>query len=126
MRLYLFVALAVVVGGCGGPAKPTQVHDKPLAYWLETLRGSDAQARRKAVVVLGNVGAVDDAIVPALIDAVRDRDPAVRREAMLALLKIGPEAEAAIPVLQEAARDKDAKVRQAAAAALKHIEAQDQ
>jgi HEAT repeat protein len=71
--------------------------------------------------VLGNVGAVDAAVVPALIAAAKDRDARVRRAAIVALLRIGPKASQAVVVLEEAAQDEDAKVREYAAKALKAV-----
>jgi HEAT repeat protein len=118
------LGLAVVVGGCG-EAPPLVVHGKPVAHWVEMLRDRDARARKRAVEALGQVGAVDPAVVPALTEAVRDRDTAVRGAAVLCLLRIGPAAAEAAPALHEVAhKDRDAKVRGYAAAALERIQAE--
>jgi HEAT repeat protein len=87
---------------------------------LETRK--EPKARLKAVSALGNVGAADPTVVPALIRALKDPDRGVRAEAVLALLKIGPDAVAAVPALTEALRDADAKVRAYADNALKRIQ----
>jgi HEAT repeat protein len=114
--------LAILLAGCGQSSAPLAVHGKPVAHWLQALHDSDAKARRKAVEALGNVGAADPAVVPALIETLNDREASVRGAAVLALLKIGPEAGEAVPALRNARNDKDAKVRTYAAKALERIE----
>jgi HEAT repeat protein len=90
---------------------------------VESLQAPDAKLRKKAVQVLGNVGPVDDAVVPALSEALKDRDIGVRREAILSLMKIGPKAKDALPGLADAAReDRNATVRADAEKALKVIQ----
>lgn len=121
MRRLLLLGLLLLSGGCG-QAPPPLAHGKRVSHWLEALGHPDAHDRRKAVQVLGNVGAADPAVLPALTGAVRDRDAGVRGEAVLALLKMGPAAREAAPALREAERDRDAHVRQYAARALRRIE----
>ena len=124
MRRYfciLVVDWVVLLGGCG-PARSTTAGDKAVSYWVQTLQDPDAKARRKAAFTLGNVGAADPAVVPALVGALQDRDAGVRGEAVLALLKIGPPARAAVPALSEAQKDQDAQVRAHAVKALEKIQ----
>lgn len=109
-----------LVSGCGKPG-PLLAHGKPVGDWVQALHDPDARVRKKAATVLGNVGAVDPAVVPALAEALKDRDAGVRSEAVLALLKIGPAAEEAGPALAEAQTDRDPKVRTYAAQALQRI-----
>jgi HEAT repeat protein len=117
----VLVILSVVgLSGCGKPAPPL-AHGKPIDDWVRALQDPDVRVRKKAAAVLGNVGAVDAAVVPALAGALKDRDAGVRGEAVLALLKIGPEAGAAGPALAEAQQDRDPKVREYAAKALQHL-----
>jgi HEAT repeat protein len=126
MRRLLMVGLLGVlalVGGCRQDG-PTLAHGKPVGQWVEALHDPDARARKKAVSVLGNVGAIDPAVVPALAEALRDRDAAVRAEAALALTKIGPAAAGAAPALEEARKDSNATVRQYAAKALARVREQ--
>jgi HEAT repeat protein len=120
MRWLLLTSLLLLPAGCGR-APPTLAHGKPVAYWFEALRHPDARERKKAVQVLGNVGAADPAVLPALTGAVKDRDSGVRSEAVLALLKMGPAAEAATPALREAERDRDPQIRTYATRALERI-----
>ena len=115
------VALLVGVSGCG-PAQPTTVGGRSVAYWVQALQGPDMKARKKAAFQLGNVGAAEPAAVPALAGALRDPDAAVRAEAALSLLKIGPAAREALPALTEAQKDRDAKVRAYAARAVEKIQ----
>ena len=121
MKQVLVAGLLVLLAGCGR-AQPTLAHGKPVSDWVETLRHPDARERRKAAEVLGNVGAADPAVVPALAGAVKDRDPVVRGEAVLALLKIGPAAREAAPALREAEGDRDPRVRANAVKALKTVQ----
>jgi HEAT repeat protein len=120
MRRLVLLGL-LLPAGCG-QAPPLLAHGKPVSHWLEVLRHPDANDRRRAVVVLGNVGAADPAVLPALAGAVKDRDAGVRGAAVLALLKMGPAAREAAPALREAERDRDPRVRQYAARALQRIE----
>jgi HEAT repeat protein len=117
----LAVGWVVSLGGCG-PARPTTAGDKPVSYWVQTLQGPDARARKRAAFTLGNVGAADPTVVPALVGALQDRDASVRGESVLALLKIGPPARAAVPALAEAQKDQDAQVRAYAVKALEKIQ----
>jgi HEAT repeat protein len=120
MRRVLALTLLLLTIGCH-KAEPTLAHGKPVAEWVAALRDPDVRARKKAVSVLGNVGPVDPAVVPALAEAVRDRDPSVRTEAVLALMKIGPAAREAEPALVEAQKDSNPTVRQNAAKALERL-----
>jgi HEAT repeat protein len=97
-------------------------HDKPISYWVESLKAPDVGLRKKSAQILGNIGAVDGAVVPALSAAVKDPDASVRREAISSLIKIGPKAKNALSALEEAAsQDTNPKVRGDAARALKLI-----
>jgi HEAT repeat protein len=96
-------------------------HGKPAAYWIQALSSNDTRLRRKAVQVLGNVGASDSMAVPALTRALKDKDVEVRRGAVLALLQIGPAAQAALPALRELQDDEDAQVRSFASKAVERM-----
>src|SRR5262245_38050495 len=122
-RLTLALAVLALAGCSSRPPEGTQAHGKPLAHWVQALQDPDAKVRKRATEVLGNVGAADPQVVPALSGAVKDRDRAVREAAVLALLKIGPAAREAAPALAEASKDSDPKVRTYAAKALKQIQA---
>jgi HEAT repeat protein len=123
MRLLLTLGLVGALTAAAGchKAEPTMAHGKSVGQWVAALREPDARARLKAVRVLGNVGAIDPAVVPALADAVRDPDEAVRAEAVLALTKIGPAARDAVPALTAAQNDPSATVRRYAAQALARV-----
>ena len=117
----LVIALSFFLNGCGS-RNPTTVHGKSVDYWLDSLHHSDARIRKKAIAALGNVGADNPLIVPALTATLEDRDATVRGAAVLALLKIGPDTNESVPALQRALTDKDAKVREYAKKALERIE----
>lgn len=118
----LVLLLALLAGGCG-KERPMLAGGKPVRYWVEALRGSDAKLRKQAAFKLGNVGPADPSALPALLGALKDRDAAVRREAILALLKCGPEAQEAVPELRRLQRqDADIRVRICAARALEKLD----
>ena len=116
------VGLAILAVGCG-QSRPTMVGGKPVQEWMQALQDPNPKTRKKAATKLGNAGAVDSTVIPALVGALKDRDAGVRAEAVLALLRIGPAAREAFPTLREMARtDKDARVRAYAAKALEKLE----
>lgn len=115
--------LSLCLLGCGQGDVPTAKYfgGEPVDHWLEATRSTDQKTRKKAVDVLGNVGASDPRTVPALIGAVKDADARVRDAAVLALSKIGPPASEALAVLQQATRDRDATVRAHAVLAVEQV-----
>jgi hypothetical protein len=116
------LALSLIGTGCARRDQPLQVHGHSVSYWLEEMKKTDARSRQKAVAALTQVGATDDAVIPALIDALKDRDLVVRDKAVLALFNIGPAAQDAVPALEEIAKnDSDATVRDHAAKALAKV-----
>jgi HEAT repeat protein len=120
-RLCLAAVLAVCLGGCR-PVSPPLAGGKPVSHWVAALKGPDARLRRTAVLKLGNVGATDPAVWPALREALNDPDATVRREAIIALMKFGPGAQEAIPALTALRqRDPDRQVRASAAQALEKL-----
>jgi HEAT repeat protein len=124
MRNLLYVCsvgLVAVLAGCGKDQPTTTGGGKSVDHWVQVAQGPDARMRKRAVLKLGNAGASDPAVVPALITALKDRDAGVRAEAALALLKIGPAAGEAVPALTAAQKDRDTRVRTYAARALEKV-----
>jgi len=82
--------LCLILAGCGKPqSTELTAHGKPLSHWLgELASAADPKARQHAARILGNVGGVDPAVVPALTEATKDKAPEVRKEATAALEKI--------------------------------------
>ena len=120
----LMALVLVVLGLCGcGSAEPSLAGGKPVSFWLDGLRNADVKVRQKAVLKLGNVGSMDAAVFPALLETLGDADPSVRREAIIALMKFGPGAQHAVPRLTEIrGTDRDMQVRAFAAKALAKLE----
>src|SRR5262249_45104371 len=110
MKHILLAGLVVLLAGCGR-AQPTLAHGKPVSDWVAALQHPDARQRKKAAEVLGNVGAADPAVVPALAGAVKDRDPTVRGGAVVARLKRGRAAGGAGPPPQEAEKARAPRAR---------------
>ena len=121
MRSMMAALVLTTLAGCTSQSGPTRAHGKPIEEWVQALQSPDAKQRKKAADVMGNVGATDPAVVPALAGALKDRDRSVREAAAVALLKIGPAASEATPALEAARQDPDAKVRDYAARALEKM-----
>jgi HEAT repeat protein len=64
-----------------------------------------------ATEALGNMGAINKAPIPNLIQMLKDKNEGVRRNSAKTLGKRGATAKAAIPALIETLKDKDARVR---------------
>jgi HEAT repeat protein len=117
----LVVGLCALLAGCGSK-QPTMIGGKSVDHWVRTLHDPDSRMRKRAATKLGNAGAAEATVVPALIEALKDRDAGVRAEAILALARIGPAAREAEPALRElATNDRDATVRASAAKALENL-----
>ena len=119
----LLMMFSVVTFGCSRTDVPKEKYfsGEPVEHWLEAIKSSNPNTRKKAADVLGNVGPVDPRSVPALIGAVKDADPKVRDAAVLSLSKIGPAAVSAAEVLQDATKDSDPTVRSHATTALERV-----
>jgi len=123
VRLPFVVILAIVLGGCHSKTGPILAGGKPVNEWVRALSDPDAELRLRAAEKLGNVGASDPAVVPALCTALHDADADVRCEVILALAKAGPGAAEAIEPLRAIGRqDSDPRVRSYAARALERLE----
>jgi HEAT repeat protein len=121
MRVIWLLIVALGLCGCG-PSQPTQVGGKPVSYWVEALRGPDANLRKKAVAKLGNVGSADPAAWPAVVGALKDDDAQVRRAAIEAVLKFGSKSKETISQLTDMeTNDPDDQVRAVAKKALGKI-----
>ncbi len=123
MRILTLVIFALALSGCTKKTGPILAGGKPVNDWVRTLSDPDARLRKKAAEKLGNVGASDPAVVPALCEALKDQDADVRCEVVLALAKSGSGGKEAVEPLKVIGRqDRDAKVRAYAAKALEKLE----
>ena len=120
----IMLGAVLLLSGCSSSSSgETMAHGQPLSHWLQEIKtASDTKARKHAARILGNIGPVDAAIVPALAAALQDKAADVRLEAIIALEKIGPAARDALPALEAAKKDPDARVRTLAAEALKRMQ----
>ncbi len=120
MRWVFITVLPLLLVGCSGRPDHALSGGKPVEARLRALKEANPQARREAVEKLGNVGAMDPLVVPALQEALNDKDARVRGAAILALVKCGARAATpALPALAEMqVNDSDRKVRDYAKEAL--------
>jgi HEAT repeat protein len=117
MKRAFCIALVLLLAGCRAEP-PAMAGGK----WAAALRDPDAKVRKKAAFTLGNIGASDAAVLPALVDGLHDTDAGVRCEVILALAKYGSGAKYAIPGLSDVQEhDGDAKVREYAARAVEKL-----
>jgi HEAT repeat protein len=113
--LILFLSIA----GCsrsGGDA------DQPISHWLETLKSSDRNERKKAIRMLADKQEIDRNAISALIGTLNDKYPDVRYEGIVALEKLGPSAKEALPALKKVQTDPDKKLRARATEAARRIQ----
>jgi HEAT repeat protein len=112
----------LLLSGCTHKAGPALAGGKPPDYWVKNLTSPDQKLRKEAVSKLGNLGAADPQVLPALTGAFHDADAGVRSEAVLALSKLGAAAKPAIPDLESLVQnDPDSKVRDYATRALEKL-----
>ncbi|MBI4612068.1 MAG: HEAT repeat domain-containing protein [Planctomycetes bacterium] len=82
------------------------------------LRDRDTAVRRRAVGLLGRLGA---AAVPSLVDATKDREQDIKMAAIERLGQLGPDAKSAVSALTALVRDPDPQIKALAANALGEI-----
>jgi HEAT repeat protein len=92
-----------------------------LPVLLEAMHSEDVAVRRRAAVVLGQIGPEAREAIGPLSELLKDPDATVRSYAAMALGVMGRGAEEAVPALKGALRDDAADVRKAAAVALRRI-----
>ena len=105
LRLVLLLLIFILSVGCSNDE--IYYEGKSTRQWVKMLKDKDPEARRSAVVALGNIGPQAEAVVPALVRTLDDRDRVVRVQAIIALGEIGPEARQAVPALTAAVKDRD-------------------
>jgi HEAT repeat protein len=109
------------LGKRGGldPEMVRQLHLKQrVRHHIANLGLPNAEDRRHAAGVLGELGPAAEAAIPELVKALSDPNGYVRAAAAEALGKLGPAAEAAIPELVKVLSDPEAMVRLALTRAL--------
>jgi HEAT repeat protein len=127
MKANGWIVLAFLLCVCAGCAKqdPLTSGGRTASYWAEVLQtpNPDVELRRKAATKLGPLLQLDDAAVPALLQALHDKDSTVRSLAARGLgIYSGPRGEEVLPALLEVSKqDRDKKVREAAAKAVEKL-----
>lgn len=94
----------------------SEVSALPMNTLKESLKSTDAKARKAAAIALGDLGVDAKVAVPALRDALKDKEAPVRWSVAEALGRIGADAANAVPALAKALRDPD--IREIAADSL--------
>lgn len=108
--------IAEAFGGIG-PAACSAV-----PFLLSWTTNTDAQLRRDAVRILGEIHASPEIVVPTLIKSLNDPDATVRWSAVDSLKAFGPAAKPAVPALLGSLQDKDKGVLEFVAPALEQID----
>src|SRR5215831_19358490 len=75
MRVAVTLVLVLLLSGCGKP-KTTLAGGKPVSHWLEAIHNPDPRVRKTAIFKLGNVGASEADVLPAVTAALKDPDAA--------------------------------------------------
>jgi HEAT repeat protein len=109
----------VLLVGC---AKEAEFEGKPTSAWIEQMQQENGtREEAEAIYALGQIGAKDKSVVPALIDALRNKKTDVRSQVADALGQIGPEANDAVSALTDSLQKGDEFLRAASAKALGKI-----
>ena len=95
------------------------VRDEAVPELIRLLKDPDRDVRVQCAYSLGNLGALDETVVPALTNVLTEKDVNIQRAAVSSLGKIRNEA--AMLGLVEAFRSKDADIRTKAADELRFI-----
>ena len=75
----ILIALnCMIISGCGTSQAPL-AGGRPISHWVQALNDPNPKVRKEAAFKLGNVGASDASVIPALIAALKDSDSQGRR-----------------------------------------------
>jgi HEAT repeat protein len=125
MRMFAFVSLILtaVASGCSRTEEaPRLAGGREVSSWVTDLNDPKPQARRLAVLKLGNVGDADVTAAEGLARALHDADVLVRGDAVHAVVKLKQPSDVILARLREMSHsDPDEKVRDFAARALKKL-----
>ncbi len=125
-KLTATACLALLLLGCDNALREEATYEGyPTSSWaaLATARDEGVDRRRKAVIVLGELGLTEaDRSVPALQEALTDPDPDVRLLALKSLGKLAPKASKAQPAVGRAFNDKNKYIAKEAMKTYKLIE----
>jgi HEAT repeat protein len=111
--------LVLIFAGCG---KSTSDANQPASHWLEVLKSSDRNDRKKAIRMLAEKQDLDRNAIAALINTLNDKYPDVKYESISALEKLGPSAKDALPALKKVQASQDKKLRARATEAINRIQ----
>src|SRR5579862_4100340 len=91
------IFLALPCAGCG-KKDPITSGGRTASFWAEALQKPDVEMRRNAVTKLGPLILIDEAALPALLEALTDKDAQVRSRAAWCLgVYSGPKAQEVLP-----------------------------
>ncbi len=95
-------------------------------FFLRALKDEDGRVRERAAAALGQLGAADERVLPALLEALKDEHFWVQERAAEALGQLGVADERVLRALLEALKDEGEWVRARAAEALGRLGAADE
>ncbi len=117
-----FLLLTVLAVGQPAPAKAEKSNNKTevVSSLIAQLKDSNAKVRAKAAQVLGTMGPIAQAAVPALINLLKDRDNEVRHKAYDAFVAVlaGADKQTGVAIFSAALKHQDPEIREAFAMGL--------
>jgi hypothetical protein len=118
------VLLAILLTGCDSTFQKEATYEGiNTAGWVELVKDDDVEWRRRAAVVLGELGLTEaDETVPALAGACSDPDTHVKLMALKSLEKLAPKGKKAQGAVSRAINDKNKLVMKQAIKTYKAIE----
>jgi HEAT repeat protein len=119
LALTLVVALVGLASGCSPGAKTPKVD---LQAQLQTLKGTDKDARMNAFATLGTLGEAAAPALPDLLTYLKDPDSEIRRLSLYVIMQIGPKAKSASPQVQALLEDSNTATAMQAGITLRTID----
>ncbi|HEX5272119.1 MAG TPA: HEAT repeat domain-containing protein [Gemmataceae bacterium] len=122
-KLTATACLALLLVGCGRMQEEASYEGLTTSQWIEELSNEDVNTRRKAAIVLGELGLTEaEQTVPALANACGDADTLVKIYALQSLERLAPKAKKAQNAVGRAMSDKHKVVLKQAMRTFKAIE----
>jgi HEAT repeat protein len=96
----MILSSLVVTGALTGCNKEAAAPKVDLNAQLQTLKGTDQNARMNALVAIGSMKEAAAPAIPDMLATMKDPDPDVRRLAAWVIQQVGPKAASSKPQLE--------------------------